>query len=49
MAETMRKNTDARARGGAARSSDEAPVMGVERRGSVTRLTSVANPYCGDE
>lgn len=36
-------------RGGAARSSDEAPVMGVEPRGSVIRLTNVANPLCGDE
>jgi len=49
MANTMRKNTDAGTRGGAVRSSDEAPVMGVERRGSVIRLTSVANPADGDE
>jgi hypothetical protein len=49
VAETTRKNTDARMRGGAARSSDEAPVMGVEPRGSVIRLTNVANPLCGDE
>ena len=49
MADTTRKNTDARTRGGAARSSDEAPVMGVERRGSVIRLMNVANPLCGDE
>ena len=49
MAETTKKNTDARMRGGAARSSDEAPVMGVEPRGSVIRLTNVANPLCGDE
>jgi len=33
MANTMRKNTDVAARGGAARSSDETSVMGVERRG----------------
>jgi hypothetical protein len=49
MANTMRKNTDARARGGAVRSSDEALVMRVERRGSVIRLMRVANPFCGDE
>ena len=49
MAETMRKNTDARTRGGAARSSDEALVMRVERRGSVIRLTSIANLFHGDE
>ena len=40
MADTMRKNTDAEARGGAARSSDEALVMRVERRGGVIRLTT---------
>ena len=49
MAETTRKNTDARTRVGAAHSSDEASVMGVERRGSVTRLTIDANLLCGDE
>jgi hypothetical protein len=49
MANTMRKNTDARMRGGAARSSDEAPVMGVEPRGSVIRLMKVANLLFGDE
>ena len=36
-----RENTEARPRGGAARSSDEAPVMGVERRSCVIR------PECG--
>ena len=57
MADTMRKNTDARTRDGAARSSDEALVMRVERRGSVILLKKVANltgmsgmtsakPYC---
>jgi RNA-directed DNA polymerase len=45
---TMRKNTEAGTRDGAARSSDEASVMGVERRGSVIRSTHVANPV-GDE
>jgi hypothetical protein len=49
MADTMRKNTDAGARGGAARSSDEAFVMKVERRGGVIRLTKVANLLFGDE
>jgi len=49
MANTMRKNTDARARGGAVCSSDEALVMRVERRGSVIRLTKVTNPRVGEE
>jgi len=49
MANTMRKNTDARTRDGAVRSSDETLVMRVERRGSVIRSTNVANPLCGDE
>jgi len=49
MASTMRKNTDARTRDGAARSSDEALVMRVERRGSVIQSIKVANPSCGDE
>ena len=43
MANTMRKNTDAGARGGAARSSDETFVMKVERRGGIVRLTNAAN------
>jgi hypothetical protein len=49
VADTMRKNTDARVRGGAARSSVEAVVMTVERRGSVIPLMKVANLLCGDE
>jgi hypothetical protein len=49
MADTMRKNTDAGARGGAACSSDEALVMRVERRGGVIRLTKVTNLFAGDE
>ena len=49
MANTMRKNTDAATRGGAARSSAEALVMRVERRGSVIRLTKVTNPLVGEE
>jgi hypothetical protein len=43
MADTMRKNTDAGTRGGAARSSDEVLVMGMERRGSVVQLIKVVN------
>jgi hypothetical protein len=46
IAGTMRMSTDAEARGGAARSSVEALVMRVERRGSVIRLTCVVNPLC---
>ena len=49
MADTMRKNTEAGTRGGVARSSDEALVMGAERRGGVILLTKVANLPCGDE
>jgi hypothetical protein len=49
MADTMRKNTDATARGGATRSSVEAVVMRVERRGSVILLTKVTNPLVGEE
>ena len=44
MADTMRKNTDAGVRGGAARSSVEALVMRVERRGGVIRLTKCHQP-----
>ena len=40
---TTRKNTDAKGRGGAVRSSDEAFVMNVERRGSVIWLTTWVN------
>jgi len=43
MADTMRKNTEARTRDGAACSSDEAFVMRVEQRGSVILLKRVAN------
>ena len=43
MANTTRKNTEAGARGGASRSSEEASVMGVERRGGVILPTKVAN------
>jgi hypothetical protein len=49
MADTMRKNTDAGTRGGVARTSNEALVMRVERRGSIILLTKVTNLPCGDE
>ncbi len=49
MADTMRKNTDAMARGGAIRSSEEAFVMKVERRGSIIPLTAVINLPRRDE
>jgi hypothetical protein len=49
MADTVRKNTDARTRDGAARSSDESLVMRAERRGSIIRLTNIANLLLGDE
>ena len=45
----MRKNTDAGARGGAARSSVEAFVMKVARRGGVIQLTKVTNLGVRDE
>jgi hypothetical protein len=45
----MRKNTDVGTRGGTARSSDEALVMRVERRGSVILLMKVTNLPCMDE
>jgi RNA-directed DNA polymerase len=43
----MRKNTDARARGGAAHSSEEALVMRGERRGSVVQSSKIANLEAG--
>ncbi len=43
MCRSMRKNTDAVDRGGAARSSDEVPVMGMERRGSAMASTMRVN------
>jgi hypothetical protein len=43
MADTMRKNTDAGARGGVVHSSDEASVMEVERRGDVILPTKAVN------
>jgi RNA-directed DNA polymerase len=47
VAETMRKNTDAEARGGVARSSEESLVMREERRGNVIQSGEVANPQTG--
>lgn len=43
MAKTTRKNTNAEARGGAVCSSDEALVMGVERRDSAILPMIVVN------
>lgn len=43
MANTIRKSTDAEARGGAARSSVEVPVMGMERRGGVILPMNAVN------
>ena len=40
---TMSANTEAGCGGGAVRSSDEASVMGVERRGSVVQSMEFAN------
>jgi RNA-directed DNA polymerase len=47
VADTMRKNTDAGARGGVAHSSEESLVMREERRGSVIQSGEVANPGAG--
>jgi hypothetical protein len=49
MADTMRKNTDAGVRGGAAHSSVKALVMRVERRGGVIPLTNFINLHSRDE
>ena len=38
------ESTDAGHRGGAARSRDEGPVMGLDRRSGVVRLCLVGNP-----
>jgi len=43
MADTMRKNTDAGVRGGAARSSGEVSVMEMERRGGVIPPMNAVN------
>src|SRR6516165_4604548 len=43
-----RQSTEAGHRGGAARSSEEGPVMGLERRGRADQDHSVANPQ-GEE
>jgi hypothetical protein len=42
--QTTRENTDARDRGGVTRSSDEAAVMAVERRGHVIRSDKKRQP-----
>jgi RNA-directed DNA polymerase len=47
VADTMRKDTDAGGRGGAAHSSEESLVMREERRGSVIQSEEVANPQAG--
>jgi RNA-directed DNA polymerase len=47
MAETMRKNTEVEARGGAAHSSDESSVMEGERRSGVIQSDEIANPQAG--
>ena len=41
-------STDAEHRGGGARSRDEGPVMGLDRRGVVIRLYPVGNPQGED-
>ena len=41
------ESTNAEHGGGAARSSDEAPVMGVERRGCIDRSYDLINHYVG--
>ena len=41
------ESTDAGHRGGTARSSDEAPVMGVERRGCVVQGVFIDQPGMG--
>ena len=40
-------STDAGHRGGLARSSDEVPVMGMERRGQITQFRRGVNPAMG--
>jgi hypothetical protein len=47
VADTTRKNTEARARGGVVRSSEEALVMRGERRDDVDQSSSAANPPAG--
>ena len=41
------ESTDAEHRGGTARSSDEASVMGVERRGCVIQFLKIGQPEMG--
>lgn len=47
MYENMRMNTDVLNRGGATRSSVEASVMGVERRGCVAQDCLSVNSFGG--
>ena len=47
MADTIRKNTDAKVRGGATRISVEALAMSVERRGGVIESTPWVNLAIG--
>ena len=47
MAHTTRTNTDAKVRDGVTRSSVEAPVMGVERRGGIIEPVDRANLAIG--
>jgi hypothetical protein len=47
VAETIRKNTDARVRDGAVRSSEESLVMREERRDGVVQSINDANPQAG--
>jgi RNA-directed DNA polymerase len=49
VADTMRKNTDAIVRGGAAHSSVETSVMEAERRGSVIPADRTGQPGNGEE
>jgi hypothetical protein len=50
MGTTQRQNTDAVCSGRLTRSSDEAPVMGVERRGQVVPLHFIEQlTKCEDE
>ena len=42
------ESTDAGHRGGVARSRDESPVMGLDRRSGVARLYYVGNPQGED-
>ena len=49
VADTARGNTEARARGGVARSSEEASVIEVERRGDVIGVQGLSQPPWREE